>query len=84
MADTRKTKGPSACKRGLWGKKTKENNATMPHKPRLHALGPIVSLRVRHLWICLIVIFYLGILLLSFIHILISSAVNFETTDLGD
>ena len=21
----------------------------LPHKPRLHALGPIVSLRVRHL-----------------------------------
>ena len=26
-----------------------KGNATMPHKPRLHALGPIVSLRVRHL-----------------------------------
>ena len=23
-------------------KKTKENNVTMPHKPRLHALGPTV------------------------------------------
>ena len=51
MADKRKTVGPSACKQGLWGKKTKENNATMPLKPRLHALGPIVSLHVRHLWI---------------------------------
>ena len=49
MADKRKTMGPSACERGLWGKKTKENNATMPHKPRFHALGPIVSLRVRYL-----------------------------------
>ena len=51
MADKRKTMGLSACKRGLWGKKTKKNNATMPHEPRLHALGPIVSLRVRHSWI---------------------------------
>ena len=51
MADKRKTMGLSACKRGLWSKETKENNAAMPHKPRLHALGPIVSLCVRHLWI---------------------------------
>ena len=49
MADKRKTMGLIACKRGLRGKKTKENNATIPHKPRLHALGPIVSLCVRHL-----------------------------------
>ena len=33
----------------LMRQENKGNNATMPHKPRLHALGPIVSLRVRHL-----------------------------------
>ena len=31
-----------ASKAYLMRQKTKENSATMPHKPRLHALGPIV------------------------------------------
>ena len=68
MRDKRKTMGPSAYKRGLWGKKTKENNAIMLHKPRLHVLGPIVSLRVRHLWIwrILIITIYLALMDHSF------------------
>ena len=34
--------GPSACKRGLWGIVALFSFVFLPHKPRLHALGPIV------------------------------------------
>ena len=57
MADTCKTMRPSACKRGLWGKNTEENNVTMPHKPRLYALGPIVF--------CVSAIYEYGVLLVA-------------------
>ena len=40
---TRKeTMGPSACKRGLWGIVALFSFVFLPHKPCLHALGPIV------------------------------------------
>ena len=40
---TRKeTVGPSACKRGLRGIVALFSFVFLPHKPRLHALGPIV------------------------------------------
>ena len=42
MADTQKTMGPSACKRGLWGIVTLFSSVFLPHKPRLQALGLIV------------------------------------------
>ena len=33
--------GPSACKGGLWGIVALFFFVFLPHKPRLHALGPI-------------------------------------------
>ena len=34
--------GPRAWKRGLWGIVALFSFVFLPHKPRLHALGPIV------------------------------------------
>ena len=63
MADKRKTMGLSPCKWGLWGKKTKESNATMPHKPRLHALGP--------LFLCVSAIYEYGVFIFFYFNFLL-------------
>ena len=42
----------------LMRQKTKENKVTMPPKPHLHALSPIIFLHVRHVWIWRVQIIY--------------------------